>query len=460
MKTRITLLLVALFVSFNISFAQQDEECMNNLSIFDSYVKSKKYDDAFGPWTTVREKCPKFNRAIYVHGEKILKHKIDNSSGGEQVAFIKDLMLLYDQSNEYFSSKHPLGEVLGDKAQLMYKYKKELKATDAQIYNAFDKAFKEDIDNFKSPQGLYTYFSLIVDLYDAGQTTAQQMFDKYDDVNEKIEVEVENASQELNKLNAKEEGGQALTKKEGRYKTFYERTLEAYDQISGSMDSKLGERANCKVLIPLYQKDFEEFKNDATWLQRAMNRMYAKECTDDPMFVKVVQQKNTIEPNASTAYYLGILKDKEGKSSEAIKYYNQAIGLETDNIKKARLNKSIGEKFYKSGSFGKARQYYREALKLNPADGSPYLRIAAMYARSANDCGDTNFNKRAVFWLAADEARKAGRVDPRLRSAAAQTAANYEAKAPTKSEIFTAGNKGQTIRIGCWIGASVVVPSN
>ena len=32
MKTRITILLAALFVSFNFSFAQQDEECMNILS--------------------------------------------------------------------------------------------------------------------------------------------------------------------------------------------------------------------------------------------------------------------------------------------------------------------------------------------------------------------------------------------------------------------------------------------
>ena len=82
-----------------------------------------------------------------------------------------------------------------------------------------------------------------------------------------------------------------------------------------------------------------------------------------------------------------------------------------------------------------------------------------MYNRSANNCGDTNFNKRAVFWLAADEAEKAGRVDPTLKSAAAQTAANYRAKAPQKSEIFSEGNAGQKINIGCWIGASVTVPS-
>ena len=459
MKTRITLLVLALFVSFNMS-SQHDEECLNNLSIFDSYAKNKKYDDAYEPWMIVRNKCPKFNRAIYVRGEKILEHKIKNSSGAEQVAFIEDLIKLKGEYNQYYASKYATGKMLSEQAQLSYKHRKALGKSDGELYNMFDKAFSTDLKNFKSAQGLYTYFSLMVDLFDAGNKQAQEMFDKYDDVSDKIENEIKNASENLNKLSAKEEAGQTLTKKEGQYKKFYSQTLEAFDKVSGSMDKKLGDRANCEVLIPLYQKDFEEFKNDAVWLQRAMNRMYAKECTDDPMFVKIVQQKNTIEPNASTAYYLGILKDKEGNSSEAEKFYKQSIDLETDALKKARLIKRLGEKYYKKGSYGKARSYYREALKLNPADGSPHLRIAAMYAKSANSCGDTNFNKRAVFWLAAGEARKAGRVDPRLKKAASQTAANYLSKAPTKSEIFSAGNKGQTIRIGCWIGASVTVPSN
>ena len=60
-----------------------------------------------------------------------------------------------------------------------------------------------------------------------------------------------------------------------------------------------------------------------------------------------------------------------------------------------------------------------ESMELNPSDGSPYIAIAAMYAKSANSCGDSNFNKRAVFWLAASTAEQAGRIDGRLRSAAA-----------------------------------------
>ena len=82
-----------------------------------------------------------------------------------------------------------------------------------------------------------------------------------------------------------------------------------------------------------------------------------------------------------------------------------------------------------------------------------------MYAASANNCGDSTFNKRAVYWLAAEEARKAARVDPTLRKAAAASVANYEAKAPHKSDIFNCSCSGQSIKIGCWIGASVTVPN-
>lgn len=455
MKTRITILLLALFVGTNIGFAQDEnqEECMNNLSIFDSYVKSKKFDDAYGPWNIVREKCPKFNRAIYVHGEKILKHKIENSTGAEQVTHVKDLLLLHDQSRENFESRYDLGGVLVDKANLSYKYRKELNLSDEQVYNMFDEAYKKDPENFTSVVGLYTYFSLMVDLYDAGKKEAQVMFDKYDDVNEIIQNLIEGYTIELNKLVEKEEAGETLTKREGQFKGSYESKIDAFEtKILTSMDQKLGQRANCEVLIPLYQRDFEQNKTNGEWLQRAMNRMFAKGCKDDPLFLKLVQQKNSIEPSADTAFYLYLLTGEQ-------RYFNQTIELETDPLKKSKLYKKLAQDFREKGSFGKARQYYMESINLNPSDGSSHLAIADMYAKSANNCGDTNFNKRAVFWLAALEAEKAGRVDGRLKSAAAQTATSYRASAPSRADIFSASNQGETINIGCWINRSVTVPN-
>ncbi|NRD21705.1 hypothetical protein HNV10_00530 [Winogradskyella litoriviva] len=455
MKTRITILFLALMMSVNLGFAQDDnqEECMNNLSLFDGYAKSKKYDDAYGPWKIVREKCPKFNRAIYVHGEKILKHKIENSTGADQLAYIEDLMLLYDQSREHFASKYDFAEVTVDKANLAKKYEKELGKTDEQVYNMFNEAYTKDAKNFTDAKGLYSYFSLAVDLYDSGKLSAQQMFDKYDDVNEIIEGITESFTKKLNTYAEKEEAGEPLSKKDAQRKSSYESYIDAFEtKILPSMDQKLGKRATCEVLIPLYQKDFEENKNNGVWLQRAMNRMYAKGCKEDPLFLKLVQQKNTIEPSADTAYYLYVLTGEQ-------KYIDQTIKLSTDPLKKAKLYKGLAQELKSKGSYGKARQYYFEALKLNPSDGSPHLAIATMYAKSANNCGDSNFNKRAVFWLAANEAEKAGRVDGRLRSAAAKTATSYRASAPSKADIFQAGNAGQTIKIGCWIGRSVTVPN-
>ena len=79
--------ILLLTISFN-SFSQANEEDINALSIFSEYVKAKNYDAAFQPWMELRQRSPKFNSAIYVYGERILKHKIKNSTAEEKENFI------------------------------------------------------------------------------------------------------------------------------------------------------------------------------------------------------------------------------------------------------------------------------------------------------------------------------------------------------------------------------------
>ena len=464
MKTKITLLIAMLFLGFNVTIAQtSQEEDMNTLSIFSEYAKAKNYDAAYGPWMELRQRNPKFNRAIFTYGERILDDKIEKSSGAEKVGFIKDLVKMWSERREHFASKTPEGEFLAKACQLQYDYKDELQMTDSQLYDCFDNAFKTDEATFKNPKSLYTYFKLMVNLYDDGKKPAEELFTKYDEVSEKIEAEVKHYTNLLNKYVPADDDTDAeppkLSSKDAKRVKSYTSFLRAYDQISSGMDRDLGDRANCENLIPLYTRNYEANKNDGLWLQRAMNRLYTKECTDDPLFVKIVEQKNSLEPNASTAYYLGILKDKEGDSAAALTYYNQAVELETDNFEKAKILYRIASGFKKKGSYGQARNYYQKVLAANPSYGRAHLAIAQMYAASANNCGTDNFSKRAVYWLAAQEARKAGRVDPNLRKDASNTAANYLAKAPSKSEIFSKGNAGETIKISCWIGRSVKVPN-
>jgi len=345
MKTRITLIIAALLMLTNFGFAQQDEECMLNLTMFNDNVKSKKYDEAYEPWMKVRNKCPKFNISIYKYGEKILDHKIENSTGAEKTAFIADYMLLLDQAGEHFSSKYSPGEIQEEKALKMYENQKDLGLTDYQIYEAFDLEFKNYRSDFTSTKGLYVYFTKTVDLFKAGEFELQQVFDKYDDVNDQLEDINEKYAKKLNVLIEKEAAGGTLTKTEGKYKTFYQKSLEANGKIAGSLDAYIGDLANCENLIPLYKKDFENYRNDGAWLKRAVSKMYNKECTDDPLYVELVKAYDQADPSAETKYFVSTVLRKQGKNAEADKYVKESYDLQDDPIKKARMAKKIANDF-------------------------------------------------------------------------------------------------------------------
>ncbi len=456
---RFLIVLSFLFVSLNVS-SQINEDDINSLSIFSEYVKAKNYDAAYEPWMELRERNPKFNSAIFVYGERILKHMIKNSSADKKVDYINDLVKLWNEKRINFPSKTPLGDVLAKAAQLQYDYMSELNITKSEVYDMFNSAFITDSKTFNNPKNLYTYFGLIVDLYDQDLKSAEELFTKYDEISEKVEKEIKNYTNKVNEFLPDEisESNVELSPKDKKRVSSYNSFLKAYDQISKGMEKKVGDRANCDNLIVLYDRSYEENKDNGIWLQRALNRLFNKECMDSELFVKILQQKNMLDPNASTSYYLGIIKAKEGKSSEALEYYNQAIELENDAYEKAKILFRIATQFKKDGLFSRARSYYMQALRFNPSMGRCYLAIAQMYASSAKNCGSDNFTQRAVYWLASNEALKGSRVDSKLRKLANQSSRNYLAKAPQKSEIFSSGREGEIIKIGCWIGRTVKVP--
>ena len=441
------------------AFSQANEQDINALSIFSEYVKAKNYDAAFEPWMELRERSPKFNSAIYVYGERILKHKIKNSTSEEKVNYLNDLLKLWEEKREHFPNKTPLGDILAKSAQLQYDNKNDFGLNNSEIYSNFDRAYNEDLSSFNNPKNLYTYFKLIVQLYDENLKSAEDLFTKYDEISEKVEKEIKNYTNKVNKFVGTSDEEVSISAKDQRRIKSYNSFLKAYDQISKGMEKDLGDRGNCENLIPLYENNFDANQSDGKWLSRAMNRLYGKECDESQLFVKIVQKKNELEPNASTAYYLGTIKDKEGNSSEALVFYNQAIELETDSYEKAKILFKIATNFRKNGLYFKARSYYMQALGFNPSMGRSYLAIAQMYASSAKNCGADNFSQRAVYWLASKEAMKASRVDGTLKSAALKSSRNYEAKAPQKSEIFSSGREGEVIEISCWIGRSVKVPN-
>ena len=140
-------------------------------------------------------------------------------------------------------------------------------------------------------------------------------------------------------------------------------------------------------------------------------------------------------------------------------FYNESIEVQTDNIKKARILYKIATKFKNTRQFYRSRNYARRALEFQPSMGRANLLIANLYASSANGCGETQFEKRAVYWLAEREARKAAKIDATIRKTALKAAESYLGRAPSKTDIFTEGNSGKVITFNCWIGLSVTVPT-
>ncbi len=152
------------------------------------------------------------------------------------------------------------------------------------------------------------------------------------------------------------------------------------------------------------------------------------------------------------------VKQKAGDSRGAVADFNKALELETDSRKRSNIAYKVAT-IFRRGSKSTARSYAQKAIDANPSNGKAYLLIANLYATSANDCGETPFEKRAIYWKAAEMARKAGRVDPSLSGRANQSAASYSAKAPSKTDIFNSGMAGKSVSFKCWVGGSVKVPN-
>ena len=458
---KIVFVLIVLFFS-NIQFSQSKEECFANLSIFAEYAKVKNYKAAYQPWLELKKQCPDLNSAIYVLGERMLKSFIKSSDDTAKLQFQKDLVNLYDEWLQYFpKSKRgvsEVGKILAIKAQTMLDYKL---ASDSEIVQIYDDAFKNDPKSFKSPKGLYNYFKLYFKMYksDDQDVSLEEVFNKYEELTEKFEYEMGAYTAKLDLILKKEENSTPLSSREIRNKKVYEVNMVACNTYLNNLNAIIAKESTCENLIPLYRKNFDSFKSDSVWLNRAASRMDSKDCSDDPLFVELVEALHELNPSANSAYYLGLLNDKKGDSKLAIEYYNESIDLETDNLKKAKTLYKIALKFKKSGQFSKSRTYANKALKYQPSMGKAYLLIGNLYASSANNCGTSQFEKRSIYWLALKEAKKAASVDASVRKLANKTAASYEGRAPSKTDIFSEAMGGKKISFNCWIGKSVTVPS-
>jgi tetratricopeptide (TPR) repeat protein len=455
MKFKIAFTLFGALFALSTANAQ---DCNVTLSLFNESAKVKNFDDAYPKYKDLLENCADLNILIYQRGGKMLEDMIDLAeTDDKKMQLVQEFIANQRMRLEKFPNDTKEGDMLADIAMIQYKH--EIGTLEERL-EAFEEVVETDKDNFSSPVAIYAYFRIANDLNDTGERDIQFLFDKYDEVIHLIETQENDKAAEAKPLIEKQEAQEELTSRESRILKNSEIYLRNYTKIKGSVNSLLGSKADCDNLLPLYKKDFEEKKNDLNWLRNANERLSAKDCTEDPLFFKVSEALHRQEPSANSAYSLGQLAEAEGNRGKALEYFNEAAELAQDKVRKARIYYRIANNYKERGSLSQARSYYRKALDNKPSMGIAYLKIAEMYAKSANNCGESVFDKRSVYWLAADYATRAGRVDPSLSSTATATAASYKGRAPQKSDIFQEDAAGKKISFSnCWIGESVVVPN-
>jgi len=452
MKTKITILSAFLLVTTTAVFGQASVNCAEKLSIFAELAKTKNYgEETFKYLQELRKDCASISEATYLYGERIYNSRIDNAATpAEKEKEVRELIKLEDEYKTNFPDK-----VKGiDMKKAMALFENNV-GTSEEIYKLLDVAFKTDKENFTNPKALYVYFEIFVNDFEAGKNgiQLQDVFTKYDEISDKIGEEEKILSDALDALLQKEEGGTALTDKENRYKQNHQINLDAYETIRSSMDAKIAQLATCERLIPFLGASFEENKNSEEWLRRAAERLDRKGCSEDPLFSKISDQLHKLNPTAESAYNLGVSFYSKKNNTKALEYFNQSADLQKDNTKRANIYYIIARNIYGNGNKVQARAYAEKALQAKPSFGDVHVYIAQLYANSANECGNDPFEKRAIYWLAAKTARKAG------TTAGNNAAAAYDKLAPSTQEIFNSGREGQSISFKCWVGRSVTVPS-
>ncbi|MDP2089168.1 MAG: hypothetical protein Q8J84_07165 [Flavobacteriaceae bacterium] len=449
--SHLTLVLILFFSSTTIFAQEASEECTVKYSLFRGDFNTNNYDLAYDNWLWTFENCPTLSINIYKNGMDIAEARYRKATGVEKDKALALVKRVVEQRIKYYPDDD-LGKVYSDYAEFL----ESVGASENEIFSFLDKAFKVDPTRM-GIKSMYRYFQGVIDRNK--DTNPQYVFDTYDELVEAVGIKMENYSRDLEEFEKRIESNQTLSPTEERKKNAYETNLAALGQIEGGLDDIIISISTCDRLVPLYTKQLEENKGNAVWLKRAVSRMYAKECTNDPLYFKLVEAFVKADPSpASSIFYANILFEN-GESTKALRYYQQAVDQETDGFKKADYLMRIAQEMARKGNSIEAKNYALKALSFRSNLGRAYLLIGTLYAGSANSCGNDEFSKRMVYVAASDKAKKAKAVDPSITSLADRYISSYDANIPSKKLVFVEGKEsGALFRINCWIGETVRIP--
>lgn len=438
-KTLVAAILLASGVS---SMYAQTEKCSTNSTISHEAVKAKDYKSAYEPCMAVLKDCPTLKYYTYTDAEKILVAflgEIKDPNNADYQKYFNELMNVYDQKIQYLpelnkklkanQQRSEKGE-LGAKAVMYLQYapKKDLN----QAYAWLKESVEAEQGNSKG-EVLNAFMDVTMKKVQADKSHTDAFFQDY-----------------LNATKYIEEAIAASTKPNV---TTYLESLKG-NFVAMFINSGV---ADCESLQNIYGPQVEENKADSAFLKKAISVLKMMKCTECEAYFKASDYAYKINPTADAAVGVAMMQYKKGNFEDAVKYFDEALTMETDDAKKAEIAYAAAGSLLAVKKYVQAKSYCQKAISFNDKFGEAYILLAQAYGSNPNWSDEPAMNK-CTYFVVLDKLAKAKAVDPSVAEKADELIATYRKHTPETKDLFMLGIKaGDRVTVGGWIGESTTV---
>ena len=409
-----------------ITVSAQKYDCVAKSEAYKQLYKERKVVEAFEIWSEVKKNCPKENEYIYTDGFELFQYKIDNAaSEDDKLVLVREKMKLYDQYNKYFPLASTDYEV--NKAMTLHDNKIDSKE---EIFGLLENGFKNAPNSVNNPSAIYLYFNFYIEKFKNDKSiTSDVLIEKYTLVNSLLaQLEVANADKK-----------------------------EDYSTAKRGISALAKDVTTCDNLSAYYEKKFSENQENSNWITSALSTLSAK-CSAKPIFTTMAEKLYSVQVTSQSSYFMALASMKQKKFQEAIRYYDESAQLEQNPVVKSTIYYTLATGLL-SGEKAKSKEYLNKALDANPKMGKAYLYLAQLYTNSSAQCANTEFEKKAIYYLAIQTLNKASIADTKLKTTADKMASEFASKSVSSTDINKEKMNGKSIKIGCWINETITFPA-
>ena len=436
---KIKTLVAVLLLSGGVTSVLAQEDCNKNSSISHEAVRANNFKDAYLPWKEVLKDCPTLRYYTYTDGIKILTsflNDIKDRNSADYKKYFDELMEVFDLRIKYtpdfmhLKGTPSVGDVLGNKAINYIAYAPNIDVN--QAYTWLKESLETEKGGSKGPI-LHYFLDMSLNKLKADPNHKEQFIQDYLLASEYADAAI------------------AAETNEAKKKNFMgiKDNLVALFVNSGTAD--------CESLQSNNGQKVEANQTDLAYLKKVIDIMKMMRCTESEAYLQASFYAYKIEPTAEAATGCAYQAFKKGDIDGAVKFFDEAIQLETDNVKKAEKAYAAAAVLASAKKLSQARTYCQKAIGLNENYGAPYILIANLYAMSPNWSDESALNK-CTYFVIIDKLQRAKQVDPSVAEEANKLIGRYSAHTPQAKDLFMLGYKaGDRITIGGWIGESTTI---